>query len=369
MKQVYYAVIVAIFLIVPSGVHGSPIVRGGDTVSVDTSQILTEDFYAFGETVVLSGRGEHDAYIAGGTITINGDVKEDVSILGGVVQIHGKIGDDLRIVGGEVTLADTVAGDVVVLGGSLSILSSAKVEGSILFLGGELLVDGPVSGMIQGSAETVRIDAPVGGTIDLTAHKTIILGDKAEVVGDVYYKSNGELVRAQKASVTGEIHREKDVVQVQNFSQIILIEVLILIFATLALFLLARKQITAVSDIGIRETGLSGLIGLCIFVTVPLVSMLLLVSIIGSLFALILLGIYGTVLLIAAPLMVVLFGRWTQRVLLKHATMSFSTVLIGALVVLVLLLIPAFIGGFIIFGGILIMMGALSLALYRGIRL
>ena len=135
MKKIYFAVLIMISCVLPIGADASPIVRGGDTVSVDESQILTEDFYAYGGTVVISGSGERDAYIAGGTITINGDVKGDVSILGGVVQIHGKIGDDLRIIGGEVTLADTVVGDVVVLGGSLSILSSAEVEGSILFLG------------------------------------------------------------------------------------------------------------------------------------------------------------------------------------------------------------------------------------------
>ncbi len=368
MKKIILSLYVCAFVVFPSLVEAGPVLRSGENVSIDSTQVLKGDFYGLAKTMTISGASEDDAYIAGGTITVNAPVEKDLTIAAGVVQIHGDVGDDLRVIGGDVTVGNIVKGDVVVLGGSLVILSTAVIEGDVLFMGGELTIEGKVNGSIHGTSDTVRINSMVGGDILFTANKSFTLGDKANIIGSLTYESAQELVRAQNAQVSGSIHRTDHVGPVPRAVwQVYLLPICMMLFIALVLFLLGRRHIQSIAEREKNTLGMSGLIGLGTFFIVPFVSGVLIVSVVGiplgvALFALYILGFIMSVGGVG-----IMFGLIIQKLLTKKASVTLGTVFFGVIGLCAVSLVPI-IGGIVLFAGIIIVLGMLSTCLYRLLR-
>lgn len=368
MNNIFVKVAIITVFFSPALVLAGPIIRSGESVSIDATQVLESDFYAFSPTVALSGPAEEDVYIGGGTVTINAEVSKDLTIVGGVVQVHGDVGDDLRVVGGEVTLANAVKGDLVVFGGTLTVLSTAHIEGDVVFYGGDLVLEGSVVGDVYGNAGIVRINSEVGGDVSLNVKNTFTAGDNANILGSVTYESFNDLVRSQNAVITGDISKI-DVIEDSGTSaiKVLCLFLIVLIFSALTMYLALRKYIEGVVTSATKDPGILGLIGIGVFVTLPFMSGLLLVSVIGSL--------VGAALFIAYMLLCmfsffgagILLGSYVQNVLSKKTGITIGTVVTGMVLLTAIGLIP-YIGGFVVFGLILVMLGGVSRALYFAVR-
>lgn len=368
MKNTFLKLLVAIFFIIPSYAHAGPILRSGDSISVDATQVLKGDFYGFASTVTLSGQAENDVYIGGGTVIINAPVLQDLTVGGGLVQVYGDVGDDVRVVGGEVTLSKVVKGDVIVLGGSLTILSTASIEGDILFMGGDLNIEGPVAGGVHGNVESVRINSEIGGDVSLTTKSALTLGDRANILGNVQYQSMQDMVRAQNAVVVGEVHKTEVALNTGlGVLKGILMYMVVILFAVLVIFLAFRKYIVRVVEVSLRAPGVAGLVGIGTFLFLPFVSILLLVSVLGTLVGIILFATHIILCIISFLGAGILLGVYIQKILTKKSGVTLSTVIYGVIALCLLSFIPV-IGGFAIFGLMLITLGSISIAMYQAIR-
>jgi cytoskeletal protein CcmA (bactofilin family) len=345
--------------------QAGPIIRGGETVSIDAAQALQGDFYGFGSVITLSGTAEYDAHLLGGTVTVNAPVQGDLSILGGSVQIHSDIKDDLRIVGGEVTLGGTVTGDIAVVGGVLTILSTAQVKGDILFFGGSLVVEGPVTGMVHGYADSMRINAAVGG-IEATVAQGLTLHDKAHVEGDVMYTSMTELSRAQNAVVTGDIHRRDMGVEDTTSPRPFIMWFLSILFMAASLFLVARAHVEGFVREAFLRIGQHGLIGLGIFLVIPFISVILLVSVVGIPLGIMSMTGYIAFSILAFGLATIFLGYCAERLILKHDVVTARTLFIGVLLSGILSLVPF--GFFILCALTFVGMGTLGASVFRFLR-
>ncbi|MCF7815822.1 MAG: hypothetical protein K9M10_03600 [Candidatus Pacebacteria bacterium] len=369
MNKIILAISIFAVVLVPEFTHAEPIIRSGENISVDSTQVLEGDFYGFAPTVTISGPSENDVYVAGGTVTINAPVKGDLVVLGGVTQIHGDIGDDLRVVGGEVTLGREIKGDLVVLGGTLTVLSTARVDGDILFMGGELIVEGSVEGSIHGTADKVRINTKIGGDVSLTTGTLLVFGGSAEVLGSVTYKSRNDIVRAPNANIVGEVRRVGvDMQEGIGFAQGFAFQLAVLLFAALTCYLVFRKHIYLVMDLTMSAPGVSGLTGLGIFFIIPFIGALLLLSVLGTLIGVLILSLYIAALILSLMCAGVLLGLYIQKILTKKSKITLMTVVSGIASLCLLGLVP-FVGGFIIFGLIVMSLGGISTSLYRTLRL
>lgn len=368
MKKTSFIVSLVALLCVPLFSEASPIIRSGETISIDASQALLGDFYGMAQKVSISGTAEHDVYVAGLNVTINAPIREDATILGGTVQIHGEVGDDVRVLGGEVTIGERVKGDVVVYGGTLHILSTAHVEGELIFAGEQLQVEGDVDGGIHGYSRTARINALVGGDIVYTASESLSLGEKAFVGGNVSYESTNELARAQASVVEGDILRtEIPREEPQNALAPLLYMLGILIFATLTLYFFAKSPAEKLVGSAVGQLGKNGLIGLAVLIVVPFVSFMLMVSVVGLFVGALLFMAYVSALILSLVLVAVLLGIYTQKFFTKSTELKVQTLLIGSLAFAIIMLVPV-IGPLVIFGAMMIMLGTLSGRSYRLIR-
>jgi hypothetical protein len=344
----------------------SPVIRTGDTVGVEAEQILEGDFYALGRTVTISGQAEHDVYILGGAVTSNAPIEEDLVVVGGTVQVHGTVADDVRIVGGEVVIAEPVVDDVVIVGGTVHILSTASIGGDLIFLGGEVRIDGPVLGTVFGTGEAIRIDARVGGDVSVRAGQSLTLGDKADIQGDIQYASPSELSRAQNAVVSGAITYDDKLFIPEETHQFrpLILNVLVLVFSGLAIFFVLRSRTARLVETIFDGYGRLGLIGLGMFLAIPIVAVILMASVIGFVVgAAILLG-YSMLLMTAFMCLPILFGSLFQRALRLGTALTINTIVLGVFVVFAIPFIPV-LGGFILFVGFLMILGGIYSELYR----
>lgn len=353
-------------LLIPSFVFAGPILRSGDTVSVEANQVLEGDFYGFGSAVKISGPAEGDVYVGGGSITLNAPVQQDVTAVGGVVQLHGTVGDDVRIIGGEVVIAESVAGDVVVLGGTVNILSTATIEGDLLFYGNKLTIGGSVNGSVTGKAEEVRINTTVSGDVRITAARTLTLGEQAEILGNLEYTSAADLARAQGAVVVGDIQKREPKAERELTAYSIVVPVLILLFAALTGFLLFKRHLEPIVKDTVVSYGMYGIIGLAAFFAIPFVSFILIASVLGMIVGFFLLFTYFLLLIGALVLAGIMIGSLVMRIFTKRVQVTIATVMLGTALLVILPFIP-FAGPLALFAMVVISLGALLYLIYRGV--
>ena len=73
--------------------------RSADTVTVAAGEVVDDDLYVAGNTVVIDGVVNGDLWAFGSIITINGEVKGSIVAAGQTVSINGNVGHAVRLAG------------------------------------------------------------------------------------------------------------------------------------------------------------------------------------------------------------------------------------------------------------------------------
>ncbi len=357
----------AIFF-VPTTVWGASIVRTGEMVTVAPDQVVEDDFYGMGNTVVVSGEVASDLLVASADVTVNGKVGADMTVATARLDIHGTVGDDVRALAGEVVVAGEIKGDLVVVAQTLKVLSTAKIDGDVLFFGSDADISGAVGGDIFGTNEKIRIDSEVGGVIDVTTG-ALTLGDKANIAGNVSYASFNELVRAQNAQVSGEVVRNDPVYQKaeNNAFKGVLIPFLITAFASLVWYLFFRGFLQRVVIHTREHIVRNSLIGFGILFVMPIAALILILSALGSLLGFALLLAYFLLLITSFITIAVVAGSIIARTAKNSGEVSIAFILLGAFSINALFYVPI-VGPIILTGLLLMTLGAITVNIYRFLR-
>lgn len=361
--------LVALLILLPlSGLSANTVVRSGETVTLTANQSIEGSFYVVGGTVALAGKVTGDTTVIGGNVTVGGEVTEDLAILGGTVSLQAPVTEDVRIVAGQVTITEDVGGNLVVVAGKLTISSEAKITGDVLFYGGELVVEGSIGGKLLGGAESVRVDTEVLGGVDMSARQ-LTLGEQANVMGNVEYASDSDLVRAPGAVVTGEVVKNAlvaDKAQKTN-TRSIAVMFLVSLFATLSLYLLFRRRVETLGQSVRSGLLVKTVVGFVSVFMAPLLIIILIVSILGSLVGLVALCLFALLLVLTVPLLSVTAGSLLASLIDSKSKITIPYILLGAVVVHISLLIPI-IGPILVVFLFLATIGTLIDSLYKKAR-
>lgn len=344
------------------------VVRVGDGIKVDEAQTVDGDYYVsvgpFGNTT-MSGAVAGDMYALGGSVTVNGSIGEDLSIVSGSAQLHASVTDDVRLLTGEATIAEAIGGDLFVVGGTLRVLSTASVAGNIYFFGGSAIIDAPIEGSIYGTMERLRINSTVGGGVDVRTYESVTLGSKALIEGDVVYNSAEPLIRAPEAVVEGNVRAEtpRDVSS-QERLQSFVIPLFVILFASLSIYLLFGKELAALFAVVSHSYPRSAVVGFCIIILGPIVSILLMATVLGLLIGII--SLAATVILIGlgVALSGAVFGMWLGTFMKAKRAASLMWITVGTVTLYLLSFIPI-IGPIVLFAFILLAIGGVTIGLYR----
>lgn len=333
---------VLMFTLLPvQAIFANTVVRSGETVTLTANQSVEGSFYVMGGTVALSGKITGDTAVVGGNVTIGGEITEDLAILAGTVSLQAPVLEDVRIVAGQVTITEDVTGNLVVIAGKLNISSDAKITGDVLFYGGELVAEGAIGGKLMGSAENVRVDNEVIGGIDMSV-RHLTLGEQARVKGDVAYKSDYDLVRAPGATVEGEVVKNSTLADETPTSnnRFIAIFFLVSMFASLSLYLCFRNKIESFGRSVRSGLLIKTVVGFISVFMAPLLIIILMVSVLGSLVGLIALCLFALLLALTFPLMAVTAGSLISSLVDTKAKVSLPYLMLGGVVVHALMLLP-----------------------------
>jgi len=319
-----------------------------DQVSLPAGEEVNDDVYASGGSVTSAARISGDLYAAGGTVLVSGPVGADLVVAGGTITVTGTVGDDLRAAGGTVIIQGLVRGDALIGGGLVRL--DAQVNQDVKIGGGD-----------------VYINAPVTGNVEVHADK-LTLGPMARIAGTLTYNSPREAVVEEGATVAGETtftpRADKDGVQGLLVAFVsVATFVFLLTFALGALifvFFFKRYSHEVVENAfggPLLELGR----GLLVFIVMPVLSVLLLVTIVGIPLGLLGLTLYVALIIFSWLMSPVLIGSLVFKWVSKSTAyeVSWKTVLLGVAVFFFIGFVPI-VGGLVQFGFMLLSLGSIA---------
>jgi cytoskeletal protein CcmA (bactofilin family) len=109
--------------------------------NIPKNEIVSDNLYLTGSSLLIDGDIEGDLTAAGGTINLTGTVAQDVLLAGGNLNIMGPIGGDVRVFGGNIVIDSQVKGEVLIFGGDVQIGPNVQIGGDLIVHGGRVVVD------------------------------------------------------------------------------------------------------------------------------------------------------------------------------------------------------------------------------------
>jgi cytoskeletal protein CcmA (bactofilin family) len=178
-----------------------------NVVLVRADDVVEEDLYAAGNTIVVSGvvRGDLIA-VAFDSIRIDGVVEGDVFAISTRIEVTGRIEGSLRVAGGTVVVDGTVGDDLFVGALTAQANSGSTVGRDVLVWSRTAELLGTVGRRIEGTQNRTRIGGNVGSGIDVTTSSLTLLPG-LRVDGDVRYIADDAAVIADTVTIEGTFVR------------------------------------------------------------------------------------------------------------------------------------------------------------------
>lgn len=255
----------------------------------------TEHLISFGNNIDIDGIINKDAILFGNDITIGEDsnIKRDIIIFGNNINISGKIERDIQIYASKVIIKDTT-----------------------------------ILGNITINAKEIEISkTSVDKTLKYNKDATIKIEDKNLI---------NEIIKSKKIIEEQPTIIDKLISKLLSF-----VRILVVLFAMIIIMpKLFRKVKKLTNKTEIKDTLLSISEGLLTFITVPIVSLILLISNFGTPLGIISIIIYGILIYISFIITGYYLGIIIFNKLIKKDCNEFIVSSLGIFIIYILKLIP-----------------------------
>lgn len=351
MKNFFKYAVIILLLAVPMLSLAAEF-RGGEQLSIGKDEKIVNDVYMAGGSVMSAGSVSGDLIVAGGNIVITGDIGADLIAVGGNVNILSNIGDDVRVGGGTIVVNGGIKGDLMIGGGQVTV-SGSGIGGDMVVGGGNVRIDAPVEGNLIVGGGSIYINSSIKGNVEIKAQK-ITLGKNAVIFGNLTYKSSEELIQETGAIVKGTVDFKvltEKTVPLQVFKNILSAFILWKFFALLVCALVvglvmrrfSKETVTLATKCPLFELGK----GIIAMIVMPVISIILLVTLVGIPFGIMGLLAFIIMMLSAWIMTPIIVGSIVFRYFSKkELEISWKTIILGVCLYMLLGLVP-FIGGFI----------------------
>ena len=346
--------------------------KGNDLYITDDYQ---EDLFLWGTTVNFDGSIVGDIIAGGRIVTINGTT--DGSIIAGCqrLTVNGEICRSLRCFAQTLNITSQVDGDVVAFVAEMTLGNDAVIGRDLAVFSGDVFIDGTVNGGAYISAGTVTIagqivgdvtikadnisitpDAVIGGELNYTSKTKANIAPDAKIAGDVKWKKKSKSSESSESS--GMIPRP-----IGAFWSLIFLGGSLLL--GIALILVKRDRVIAITEEIRSNAALDGLIGLAVIVAIPVLLVLIAISLVGIPVAMAGLAVYLLVFLTAKVLVGITIGLLLLRLLKKEGRISLGWALLVGMILLAIGYKIPIVGWVVYFVAWAIGAGALTMLLFR----
>ena len=345
--------------------------RTDTSISIGDDEVINDDLYLFGTTITVNGIVNGDLFAAGNFLTVNGVVNGNVFLLGQEVIVNGTVTRGARITANSVTLSGSIGEDLLLLGNSTGIHGGATIGRDLIATVSSLTLDGTVQRRIAGNAQTVTLNGSVGSNVDVGVDDLTITED-ASIGGDLTYRSDKMAEIAGGADIGGDVNHEMAAeaeietgFSIGSFVPSIIGLIMTAVYGTALLLIFPRLTVTASNQLFEKPLMSIGM-GIVFLIVVPIVSVLVMITVIGIPLGLIALLLYGIALFSAQ----VFVGMTLGRLILSFFSdgnrrmIQFLGLLLGLLILFGVSFIPYF-GPWAPLVVIILGLGGLMLAIGR----
>ena len=324
----------------------------GENIYVPKEEIVSGNFYAAGNSIVIDGDISGDLFAIAQSITVNGQVAGDIIAASQDIVINGKIDGNVRVAGSSITINGAVARNVNAFGSNIILGPDSAIGWDAYVAGSTLFVRGTIDGGLDGHAGQAVITGKIGKDLNLklagTAANKLTISSEAIINGDVNYTSDTAAEISTTASIAGNVQQKAPEIKTKNLFWPWVWGRLFAIFAAIAVGLvmttLCKKCLSNIIGL-IEEKKARALIpGLLIFFVVPPAALVLMFTVIGIPLALILGVLWLLAVYIAKIFTAVLLGNLLIKKVLKKGELSLTWSLVPGVIICWLLFSIPFAG-------------------------
>lgn len=345
MKRCGFLLIAILLLF---GLTGSVVCAFGkieqESYVLASDQTYLGDLYVNAEKVVIDGKIEGDLFVLAESVQINGEIKGDVIAFAANTLVNGKIDGNLRAFTQHGIVDGTITRNISSFNQNLLISQKAHVQGSILTFADSFDIKGKVDREANGFINRMNVGGELGRGTSLLRVHSLTVDSTAKIDGNLTYSSSSRAVIQSGAAISGEeqftlVKQEEK--KIFSFFPILLL--LMSLLSTLVIWLLLRFLFPRAlhqihQQIDGELTPLFGL-GALFLIGVPIVSFILLLSVIGIPIALTLLCTLIVLLFVAK----IFIGTWLGSRMVKRYQWPLHPLLaefLGVLIIYGVLQIP-----------------------------
>ena len=288
----------------------------GDDARVAASRTVDDDLYMTGADAVIAGTVTGDAIVLSQDLIVDGTVERSLMAAGESIVVTGSVGHAARLAGREIRISGRIEGDVLAAGSEVMIEDGATVTGDLIVSAGTLTVRGSVGGDVRGNANEALLDGEIGGDTDINA-ADLTLGPGARLARDLRYTSPDEADVDPLAIVTGATERDEPVAGASRVASVSIssqgwqwVRLVAALFSGLVLVLLLPRAVRGAAESVRRRLGPSLLLGIGMIIVIPVVSIILMITLIGLPIGLILLFVYFSILFLSEIFVGTAIGRF-----------------------------------------------------------
>jgi cytoskeletal protein CcmA (bactofilin family) len=337
----------------------------GDTVEVEKYETIKGDFFGHGHKVKIEGTVDGDVYVFCQSADIEGHVTGDVIAFAQILRVTGKVDGNVRSFTNTTLVTGEVAKNLLTFAETITIDPAGKVGGSVTAFVNTLTIDGTVGRDILAFVNATNISGKVAGGVQAQGD-TLKFNSGAQVDGPVKFKGNkrpevssGAKLAVPLAFTQLEHHKRY---QDSGFYIWRVIWTAAVVLFGLVLFLLLPNFARASVDSAERYGASFGL-GVLVLFGVPIAAFIACITVVGMMIGISTFILWMTTVFCAQIVVGTIVGQW----LMGHTRETWQLIgrmVVGVMVVRVVEMIP-FLGGWIRFAVLLWGMGAISLAIYR----
>jgi len=273
-----------------------------DVVILPFGTVHEGDYFVSGDSVEISGTVTGDLYVFASQLFIDGIVKGDALVSGGSIDISGEIAQNLRAVCGQIMFSGTVGRNAAIAAGNATFTSSGNIQGNLVCSAGNIDLGSTIGNDVRLFASNARVSNTITHNLQGVLGQ-LRLTSKAKVGGNVTYSSNQDAYIDAGASIGGQVvHHPSFVKKIFEGSWINAILLgshiatfLMNFFYTLAVGAILLRffpdTVSATLAVMHKKPGKAFIFGVFLMVVLPIISLLLLMTVLGVPFALTLLAL------------------------------------------------------------------------------
>lgn len=360
-------IVLAIFILIPFATKAAD--QGSRYVA--KGEIITGNLISSGKTITIDGNISGDLIAIAKNININGQVDGDVlAIASQNININGEIGGNVRVIAPTVNINNSVARNINILAHNVILGKQAKIFWDALICSSHAEIRGTINGSLNGHIKQLLLTGVINNNVDIAVNnseKSLIIGPGAIIKGQLKYKSSYPAQISNQAQLNSTPIYQK--INKHNFLIIIwsllwLFKLLSALIVGLVLVLVFKKTINRLNQKTLKYPNKTLIPGIIIMSVFPIISILLILTIIGVPAAFIIIVLWAILIYLSKILVAIMLGQLIITKINKksHGSLLWS-LFIGTIILFLLFSIP-FIGWIIMLLSVWFGLGAMYLYVF-----